>query len=155
MPLGSSNAKTREDNEPGWNRQGARTQEGNWVTLRGHREGLFSRRSWRQAEGEWAAVESSMTPVGTLLTRTLPQWTLRREETCTLASGNEVAIAVVRRWEVAESWSLDVSGLAKTTRFPLGIHLQADTRMLAKVRMEARASLQTPQGQGPRHRLAS
>ena len=127
VPSGSSNAKTRDDDEPGWNRQGAQTQEGNWVTLRGRREGLFSRRSWRQVEGECAAGESSETPVGTLLTRTLPQWTLRREEMCMLASGNEVAMAVVRRWEAAESWSLDMSGPAKTTRFPLGVHLQADT----------------------------
>ena len=45
VPLRSSNTKTRDDDEPGRNRHGARTQEGNWVTLRGHREGLFSRRS--------------------------------------------------------------------------------------------------------------
>ena len=51
-PSGSSNAKTREEEEPGWNRRGARTHEGSWVTLRGCREGLFSRRSWRQTEGE-------------------------------------------------------------------------------------------------------
>ena len=61
-----------------------------------------------------------------------------------LTSGNEAAMAIVRRWEVAESWSLDVSGPARMTRFPLGVHLQADTRMLAKVGTEARASLQTP-----------
>ena len=61
-----------------------------------------------------------------------------------LASGNEAATAEVRRWEAAESWSLDVSGPAKKTRFPLGVHLQADTQTLAKVGTEARASLQTP-----------
>ena len=76
--------------------------------------------------------------------RTLPQRTLRRKETCALASGNEAATAKVRRWEAAESWSLDISGLAKMTRFPLGVHLQADTRTLAKVGTEARVSLQTP-----------
>ena len=124
---GSSNAKTSDDDEPGWNRCGAQTQEGNWVTLRGRRDGLFSRRSWRQAEGECAAEESSVTPVGTPLTRTLPQGTLRWEETRAPAAGNEAAIAEVRRWEAAESWSLDVSGPVKTTRFPLGVHLQADT----------------------------
>ena len=36
------------------------------------------------------------------------------------------------------------SSPAKTTRFPLGVHLQADTRTLAKVGTEARPSLQTP-----------
>ena len=97
VPSGSSNAKTREDDKPGWNRHGARTQEGNWVTLRGHRDGLFSRRSWRQTEGECAAEESSVTPVGTPLMRTLPQQTLRQEETCALVSGNKVAMAMVRR----------------------------------------------------------
>ena len=53
-------------------------------------------------------------------------------------------MAEVRRCEAAESWSLDVSGPANTTRFPLGVHLQADTRTLAKVGTEARVSLQTP-----------
>ena len=95
-------------------------------------------------EGECAAEESSVTPVGTPLTRTFPQQTLRWEETRALASGNKAATAEVRRWEAAESWSLDVSGLAKMTRFPLGVHLQADTRMLAKVGIEARVLLQTP-----------
>ena len=66
-------------------------------------------------------------PVGTLLMRTLPQQTLKWEEMRALASGNEVATAKVRRWEAVESWSLDVSGPVKMTRFPLGIHLQADT----------------------------
>ena len=140
---GSSNVKTRDNDEPGWNRCRARTQEGNWVTLRGHRDGLFSRRSWRQAEGEWAG-EPSVVPMGTLLMRTLPQRTLRQEETHALTSGNEAATAKVRRWEVAESWSLDMSGPAKMTRFPLGVHLQADTQILAKVGTEARVLLQTP-----------
>ena len=61
-----------------------------------------------------------MTPVGTPLTRTLPQQTLRQEEPRALTSGNEAATAEVRRWEVAESWSLDVSGLAKNDQVPLG-----------------------------------
>ena len=52
--------------------------------------------------------------------RTLPQRTLRQKEMHALASGNKVATAVVRRWEVAESWSHDMSGLVKMTRFPLG-----------------------------------
>ena len=49
------------------------------------------------------AEDASVTPVGTPLTRTLPQRTLRREETRALASGNEAATAKVRRCEVAES----------------------------------------------------
>ena len=103
VPSGSSNVTTSEDNDLGWNRHGGLTHEGNWVTLRGRREELCSRSSWRHEEGEWAAGDPSRTPVGTPLMSTLPQQTLRWEETHALASGNEVATAVVRRWEAAES----------------------------------------------------
>ena len=38
----SSNARTRDDCEPGRKREGWCTQEGSWQTLRWHREGLLS-----------------------------------------------------------------------------------------------------------------
>ena len=82
------------------------------------------------------------TPVGTPLISTLPQWTFRREVT-KLMSGSEAEIAEVRRCEAAKRCVHVVSGPAKMTRFPLEVHLVAETRTLAKVGAEARAELQT------------
>jgi hypothetical protein len=58
---------------------------------------LCYRSFWRHAEEKLAAKDPSRMPVGTLLMRTFPQWTLRQEETYMLTLGNKVEIAIVRR----------------------------------------------------------
>ena len=141
-PSGSSNARTRDDCEPGWKREGRRTQEGSWQTLSWRREGLLSISNCQQAAGEYTEGWSSETPVGTELIMTLPHLTFRREEICG-SSGKAQDIAEMRREDVAKSASRMMSGPAKTTKFPLGDHFAVETQTLVWIGSVESVVLQT------------
>ena len=57
------------------------------------------------------------------------------------AVGTWVVMAAVRMWEAARSWVSVVSGPAKMTMLPLGVHLAAETLTLANSGMADSALL--------------
>jgi len=73
--------KGRDELKPRVKREGCRTQEGSWQTLRWRKgEGLLSRRTCQQVAGKCAVGCPSITLVGTKLISTLPHLTFRRAE---------------------------------------------------------------------------